>query len=196
MKRLAVLVVFAALALQTAAPAFVPNAEAARRRVVVRKGPRRTTVVVHKGFPLRRRTRMVVVHPARVAVRVAPARYLSPVVFAGVVVAARERPRHDAFVWEDDETLTKSEGWTDFTLNCDARGGKLWLEVATGKVGADWAEVVFENGDTQVVDFKGKTHGPGLYTLVGFEDGREVDHIRMIARARSDETRLVLRMQK
>jgi hypothetical protein len=68
--------------------------------------------------------------------------------------------------------------------------------VAAGKVQADWAEVVFENGDTRVVDFEEKTHGPGLYSLLDFRDGRRVDHVRIVARAKSDEARVVLRMEK
>ena len=60
----------------------------------------------------------------------------------------------------------------------------------------DWAEVVFENGNSQVVDFSESTLGPGLYSLFDFHDGRRVDHVRMVARARSPEAKLVLRMQK
>ena len=107
------------------------------------------------------------------AVRVAPVTFLAPVVFASVVVATA--PARDVLVWEDGETLSKDEDWTEFTLNCDARGTKLWYEVVGGKVQADWAEVVFENGDAQVVDFAEKTHGAGLYSLLDFKDGRKVD---------------------
>src|SRR5262245_47050604 len=85
----------------------------AARRVVVRRGPhRRTTVVVHRGWPLRRPLRSVVVRPARVAWRVTPAVFLAPVVFTGVVVAAA--PAHEVMVWEDGETLAKDEDWTEF----------------------------------------------------------------------------------
>lgn len=181
------------LGIQIAEPAF------AARRVVVRHrgGPHhRTTVVVHRGWPLRRPARAVVIHPARVTVRVAPVTFLAPVVFTGVVIAAASAPAKDILVWEDGETLAKDEDWTEFTLNCDARGTKLWYEVAAGKVQADWAEVVFENGDTQVVDFAEKSHGAGLYPLLDFKDGRKVDHVRMVARAKTDEARIVLRMEK
>lgn len=176
------------LGVQIAVPAF------AARRVVVRHRPHRTTVVVHRGWPLRRPARAVVVRPARVVVRVTPVRYLAPIAFATVVVATA--PAHDVLVWEDGETLAKDEDWTEFTLNCDNRGTKLWYEVVAGKVQADWAEVVFENGDTQVVDFAEKTHDAGLYALLDFKDGRKVDHVRMVARAKSDEARIVLRMEK
>ena len=190
--RLFAVVLLLLFGLQAAEPAF-----AARRGDRHRGGRHhRTTVVVHRGWPLRRPARVVVVRPARVTVRVAPASFLATVVFAGVVIAAANAPAKDILVWEDGETLAKDEDWTEFTLNCDSRGTKLWYEVVNGKVQADWAEVVFENGDTQVVDFAEKTHSAGLYSLCDFRDGRKVDHVRMVARAKSDEARIVLRMEK
>ena len=190
MKRLFAVALVALLTLEAVAPAF------AARRVVVRKGPRRTTVVVHRGWPIRRAHRAVVVRPARVAVRVSPAAYLPLVVWTGVVVAATTAPARDVFVWEDGETLNKGEDWTEFTLNCDNRGTRLWLEVDGGRVQFDWAEVVFENGDARAVDMKEWTRGPGMYELLDFRDGRRVDHARVVARAKSDEARVVLRMEK
>jgi hypothetical protein len=189
MKRLVVLCMLAALTLQSVAPAD------SARRVVVRRGPhRRTVVVVHRGWPLRRPLRAVVVHPARVTYRVAPAVFLPMVVWTGAVVATA--PPHDVLVWEDGETLNADEDWSEFTLNCDARGTKLWLEVANGKAQFDWAEVTFENGDARVVDMKEWTRGPGLYPLLDFADGRKVDHVRVVARAKGDEARVVLKMEK
>jgi hypothetical protein len=191
MKRILVSVLLIATVLPVLEPAF------AARRVVVKRGPhRRTTVVVHRGWPLRRPARVVVVRPARTVVRVRPAVYVAPVVFTAAAIAVASAPAADVIVWEDAETLSRDEDWTEFTLNCDARGTRLWIEVKAGKVQADWAEVVFENGDTQVVDFKEKTHGVGLYPLLDFKDGRKVDHVRMVARARTDEARVVLRMEK
>ena len=177
------------LGLELVAPAY------AARRVVVRRGPhRRTTVVVHRGWPLRRPARVVVVRPARVVYRVHPAVFVAPVVFGAVVVA--NAPAHEVLVWEDGETLNKDEDWTEFTLNCDSRGTRLFYEVVKGKIQGDWAEVVFENGDTQVVDFAEKTQGPGLYQLLDFKDGRKVDHVRAVARAKTDEARVVLKLEK
>ena len=191
MRRLFSLLLFLALGLQVSEPAF------AARRVIVRRGPhRRTTVIVRRSWPLRRPARVVIVHPARVVVRVEPVRFLAPVLFTGVVIAAASAPAHDVLVWEDAETVTRDDDWTEFTLNCDARGAKLWYEVVAGKVQADWAEVVFENGDTQVVDFAEKTHDAGLYPLLDFRDGRKVDHVRMVARARSGEARVALKLEK
>ncbi len=189
MLRLVSIALLMVLGLQIAEPAFA-------RRVVVRHKHKRTTVVVHRGWPLRRPARVVVVRPARVVVRVRPALYLAPVVFAGVIVAASAAPARDILVWENGESLRKDEDWTELTLNADSRGTKLWLEVVSGRVQADWAEVVFENGDARVVDFAERTHGPGLYSLLDFRDGRKVDHVRLVARAKTDEARVVLRMEK
>ena len=144
MKTLVIAVLVAAVSLQAVDAAF------AARRVVVKKRPHRTTVVVHKGWPIKRKTRTVVVRPARVTVRVRPRAYGAPVVFTGAVIAVAARPDRNAIAWEDSERLDKADDWTEFTLNCDTHGEKLWLEIDSGKVQADWAEVVFENGDATV----------------------------------------------
>ena len=191
MKRFITICMLALLGLQAVEPAF------AARRVVVRKGRHhRTVVVVHRGWPIRRPLRTVVVRPARVVVRVRPAVFLPVVVWTGVVIAATALPARDILVWEDGETINKDEGWTEFTLNADNRGTNLWLEVAAGRVQFDWAEVVFENEEARVVDMKEWTRGPGLYHLLDFRDGRRVDHVRVVARAKSDEARVVLKMEK
>jgi hypothetical protein len=97
--------------------------------------------------------------------------------------------------WEDAETLEREEEWTEFTLNADARGAKLYLEI-DGNADLNFAEVVFENGDVQVVDFEEKNHKPGLYSLLDFKDGRKIDHVRLMARARTKEARVALVMAK
>ena len=186
MRRITLIAILVVLGLQSVEPAF------ARRRVVVHRGPNRTRVVVHRGHPIRRALPVVVVHPARRAVVVAPAVFLAPVVWTATVVAL---PGRDALVWEDSETLSKEEGWTDFTLNVEDRGTKLYLEIA-GKAQLNFAEVVFENGDTGVVDFRENTRGPGFYSLLDFRDGRKVDHVRLVARAKSDEARIIVRMAR
>ncbi len=173
--------------------AALDPAIAARR--VVRRGPRgRAVVVVRRGWPLRRPMRRAVVHPARVAIRVQPGVFLAPVVFAGVLIATA--PAHEVLAWEDGETIARADDWSEFTLDCDSRGTKLWLEIAAGRAQFDWAEVVFENGETQVVDFAEKTQGPGHYSLLDFRDGHKVDHVRMVARATTGEARIVLKMEK
>lgn len=184
MKRFLLAALAALVTLQAAAPAF-----AARR--VVRRGPHgRKVVVVHRGFPLRRTLPVVVVRPARVAFRVAPRVFLAPVVWTVVVATA---PAANTLTWEDSETLSQDEEWTEFTLNADARGTALFLEIE-GKAKLNFAEVVFENGDVQVVDFEEKTHPAGLYLLLDFKDGRKVDHVRMVAKAESEKAKVVLRL--
>jgi hypothetical protein len=188
---------FVALLLLAFAIGVTVAESAPARRVVVRRarpaGPHRTTVIVRRGWPLRRPLRVVVVHPLRHPVLVETHTYLGPLAFAAVRVATP--PADDALVWEDTETLTRDEDWTEFTLDCDTRGTRLWFEVA-GRAEVDWAEVVFENGEARVVDFGDKAQGPGLYSLLDFPEGRKVDHVRMVARARSDESRITLRMEK
>ena len=185
MKRFVLAALAALVTLQGAEPVF-----AARR--VVRRGPHgRKVVVVHRGFPLRRALPVVVVRPARVAWRVAPRVFLAPVVWTAVVVAAPPAPK--ALTWEDSETLSQEDEWTEFSLNADARGTALFLEIE-GQAKLNFAEVVFENGDVQVVDFEEKTHPAGLYTLLDFKDGRKVDHVRMVAKAESEKAKVILRL--
>jgi len=189
MKRLLLLLLLVLVGVQAAVPAD------AARRVGVRRGPyHRTVVVVNRGWPIRRPLRAVVVRPVRSPFLVRPAVFMPMVVWTGVVVATP--PIHDALIWEDGETIDKDEDWTEVGLGCHMRGTGLWLEVAEGRAQFDWAEVVFENGDTRVVDMKEWTRGPGLYPLIDFRDGRKVDHVRLVARAKSDNARIVLKLER
>jgi hypothetical protein len=186
----------AAVVLQAVEPAFAGKTvirKGPRRTTVVHKGPHRKTVVVHRHFPLRRALPAVVVRPARFALRVAPAVFVAPVVWVGTVAAVPDR---SVLVWEGAETLAEDDDWTEFALDVNSRGRKLYIEIVTGRAQLNFAEVVFENGDTQVVDFNEKTKGVGLYTLLDFKDGRTVDHVRVVARAKSDSSRVVVRMAK
>lgn len=186
MRKLATVTVLAATGIISALAA-----QAAPPRVVVR-GPR-AAVVVRPGFPLHRTLPHVVVRAPRVTVRVAPAAFLPPVVWApGVVVL----PGPDRIVREDSESLDREDGWTDFTLNIDDRGRKLFLQVVDGRARINFAEVVFENGDAQVVDFGEKPVKPGVYSLLDFADGRKVDHVRMVAAAVTDSVKVVVKMEK
>jgi hypothetical protein len=155
------------------------------RRVVVRKGGRvtRVRVTVRPGFPIRRTLPNVVVRPA--TVRVAPRVYLAPVAFTAVALAASPaQPR----AWSGAETLDRDDGWTDFTIDVDRRGGGLLLEIDRGTAQVSFAEVVFENGEAQVVDFNDRIHATGVYSLIDFKDGRKVDHVRVVAKADSRES--------
>lgn len=154
------------------------------RRVVVRKGGRvtRVRVTVRPGFPIRRTLPNVVVRST--TVRVVPRVYLAPVVFTAVAVNASSAARG----WSTAETLDREEGWTDFTMNVDRRGTGLLLEIDRGTAQVSFAEIVFENGDAQVVDFNDRVHASGVYSLIDFKDGRKVDHVRVVAKADSKES--------
>jgi len=181
LKRLFSIALLSTLILTTAA-------EAARVRV--RKGPRvRTHVTVRTGFPIRRTLPTVIVRPVPV-VRVAPRVYLSPLAFAAVVAVSL--PANHA--WRDSEELEREDGWTDFTMNVDRRGTALFLRIDRGAAQISFAEVVFENGDVQVVDFDDRVHNKGVYELLDFKSGRKVDHVRVIAKASTKETEITLHL--
>jgi hypothetical protein len=158
----------------------VPDADAARR-VVVRKSPRgtRVRVTTHRGFPIHRTLPQVVVRTP--VVRVAPRVYLGPVAFTAAAISTL--PPASARVWTSSETLEREDGWTDFTLNVDRRGRNMILEIDRGAAQISFAEVVFENGEAQVVDFDDRVHATGIYSLIDFKDGRKVDHVRIVAKA-------------
>jgi hypothetical protein len=169
------------------------DASAARvvtRTRVTRHGVTRTHVVVHEGFPIRRAFPEVVIRPVPV-VRVAPRVYLAPVVFTAAVVATVPRSPQN---WRGTETLEREDGWTDFTMNVDRRGGKMLLEIGPGAAQISFAEVVFENGETQVVDFNDHVHARGTYDLLNFRDGRKVDHVRVVAKADTANTDVTLHL--
>ena len=160
-------------------------AEARRVKVVA---PGHARVVVRTGFPLARPLPSVVVRTT--TVRAVPRVYLAPVVFGSVVVASLPGSR----VWSGRERLDREDGWTDFTLNADRTGNRLVLEIDDGPAQISFAEVVFENGEAQVVDFNEKTSVQGRYSLLDFRNGRRVDHVRVVARApgRDSEIRIHL----
>ncbi len=118
--------------------------------------------------------------------------YASPLVFRRTVVAL---PARDRLIWEDSETISRREDWIDTTLAVNQRGNKLFLRV-NGRAQIDFAEVHFQNGNVQVVDFKEAPLDSGTYSLLDFNDGRHVDHVRVVAKARSREARLSVLMAR
>ena len=165
--------------------------------VVIKRRPhRRTVVVVHKGFPIVRPARHVVIHPVVRPVRVVPRVFLPLAFWTGAAVVAASIPGPQLIVWEDGEELDAQEDWAEFTLNCQNTGAKLWLEIARGRVRFDWAEVVFGNGEAQVLDMKEFVREPGFYLLLDFANGREIDHVRMVAKSETPQARVVLKIQK
>lgn len=121
-----------------------------------------------------------------------PAVYLKPVVFSSVVVVA---PAGDDLVWQGTDTFEKSDEWVETMFPVNEKGRSLVLHV-DGRLQVDFAEVVFENGDAQVVDFDNKTLKNQTCRLLDFKDGRKVSHVRMVARVKSDTARATVRMAK
>lgn len=179
MKRLLVAILLAL----TLGP-VAPSAEAARVKVV--HHGHRTRVVIHRGFPIRRSLPRVYIRPPQIAIRITPHHFLPAVVFRGGVVTTL--PAGEPRAWQEEETLTREDDWTEFTMNVDARGSRLLLDISGGPAQLSFAEVVFENGEAQVVDFNDRAQKLGIYSLLDFRDGRKVDHIRLVAKASDDET--------
>ena len=167
-------------------------AQRRRARVVVRTP--RTRVVVHRGHPIVRAAALnVIVHPARRVVAVgAPLRFLPVVTFAAVTVPL---PARERLVWQDTERIDKDEDWVESNFGVDDRGDALFLQV-DGRVELNFADVTFENGDVQVVDFNERPHGSGVYKLYDFPGVRTVKTVRLVARARSDEATLRLYLNR
>lgn len=163
-----------------------------RRRVMVR-GPR-TRIVVHRGHPIVRAHRLnVVVHPARRVVVVgAPLRFLPVATFTAVPAAL---PARERLVWQDTETIDRDEEWVESNFGIDDRGDSLFLQV-DGSARLNFADVTFEDGDVQVVDFDAKTQRSGVYKLYGFPSVRTVKTVRLVARAETDEATLRLYLNR
>jgi hypothetical protein len=126
-----------------------------------------------------------------------PLIFLPPVIFGGVYLDYRDdRSWRDRLLWEDAITVYDDEGWIEFTLDCGARGERLWIEIRGGRGRVDWAEIVFDDGGAQVIDFSDRSLGPGLYHLLEFHGYRRVNYARMVARASTREMRLILRLER
>jgi hypothetical protein len=164
---------------------------AQRRRVVVRRAPvRRTTIVVRPGHPIHRvLPRTVVVRPARTAVVVGrPLRFLPLVVWRPVIVTLPPRER---LLWQESEALSKEDDWVDLNFGVDKRGGALFLNIE-GQSQLNFAEVTFDNGDVQVVDFADQEQKAGIYQVLDFADGRTVKTVRVLAKSNSGDSTLTL----
>ncbi|HEV8589358.1 MAG TPA: hypothetical protein VGQ72_10825 [Pyrinomonadaceae bacterium] len=170
-----------------------------QRRVVVRHpGARhpvaRARLVVRPGHPIHR------VLPANVVVRTArravivnhPLVYLPTLAWRASVASL---PARERLVWQDSETISRDEEWVDTNYGIDASGDALFLDI-DGKAKLNFAEVTFENGQVQVVDFNEKTYNTGVYNLLDFADGRHVANVRILAKSESDDTKLSVYLSK
>ncbi|MBY0508293.1 MAG: hypothetical protein K2X03_30555 [Bryobacteraceae bacterium] len=165
----------------------------AQRRVVVRPA-RGGRVVVHPGHPLRRPLpAAIVVRPARTRVVVPGALVFLPVaVFAGVAMTL---PARDRLVWQDSESFKKSEGWVESNFGVNAKGNALYFDL-DGRAELNYADVTFSNGEVQTVDFEEKARAPGTYRLLDFADGRHVQTVKILARARTEHAKLTVYIAK
>jgi hypothetical protein len=118
----------------------------------------------------------------------APAVFLPAVAWTAAVVTL---PASDRLVWQDSETIERDEGWVDSNFGVDRSGNALFLAI-TGRAQLNFAEVVFANGNIQVVDFNERTHGSGVYKFLDFADGRHVKTVRILAKSESEETKLAV----
>jgi len=178
---------FAAMMLWTAELSAQP------RRGAVRRPPgRRTAIVVRPAHPIRRvLPRTVVVRPARTHVVLGvPLVFLPPIIWrpAPLVLPARDR-----LLWQESEVLAKEDEWVDCNFGVDRRGGGLILGI-DGTAQLNFAEITFDNGNVQVVDFEDREHKAGTYELLNFADGRVVKTVRVLAKSVSGETTLTLHL--
>ncbi len=143
-------------------------------------GAVRVRINVRAGHPIHPRlNRTVVVRTRPVIALRAPIVYAPLLAYRPIVVTAPPRNR---IVWSDNERMQKNEDWVDTTFAVNKKGDALYLRIR-GRGQVDFAEVTFENGQVQVVDFKDGTLESGTHLLLDFKDGREVNSVRLIARA-------------
>ena len=152
----------------------------------------RSQIVVGRGWPIHRALPTVIVRPSHTPVKVQPATYLAPVVWHPLVVP---RPDASLLVWHDGDHLARTDDWTEMTFNTAARGTRLFLEVEGGPVQVQFVEIVFANGKTSVVDFQENVREQGFYPVLDFKEAKDVDHVRLVARAKSDAARVLVHLQ-
>lgn len=163
-------------------------------RVVHRPMPRRTRLVVRTGHPIRRTLPAhVVFRPARRFVAAgAPLVFLPRIAWRAAVVTL---PSSERLVWQDTESISSEEGWVDTNFGVDASGNALFLDI-NGHARLNFAEVAFENGQIQVVDFNESAQRTGIYRLLDFADGRHVKTVRILAKSEADESKLAVYLSK
>lgn len=163
-------------------------------RVVVHRPVAHTRLVVRRGHPIRRvLPSTVVVRPARRVVTLnAPVVYLPSRTWNATVVTL---PSSERLVWQDSEEIHSDEGWVDTNLGVDGTGNALFIKI-DGLAQLSFAEVVFGNGNVQVVDFNDSAQRAGVYNLLDFSDGRHVNAVRLLAKSNSDDSKLTVYLSK
>lgn len=153
----------------------------------------RVGIRIGAGHPLARPGRTVIVRsrPAPVVVR-APIVYAAPIVWTRRVVTL---PARDRLLWEDSEVIHRREDWVDSTLNVNNRGNALYLNIE-GRSHLDFAEIHFDNGQVQVVDFRNGDVESGTFLLLDFANGRHVNAVRLIAKSQTPRSKLTVYLAK
>lgn len=194
----ALLLVF--IGLQTVEPAFAKKRERQkseeRRRGHELRGPGRSEVELFKGWPLKRSAHVVLVRAPKRKVNIQPKSYLATVEPGRRYAMKGAAPARVNVLWEDSLRLSKDDHWTQLTLPAGTRGTRLWLDLRGGKAKLDWAEIVYDNADAHVVDFRERTLAPGLYSILDPRAPRVVSHVRMVARAMSKPTNVKLMLER
>ena len=125
--------------------------------------------------------------------RLYPAWFLPLYVWPGPTDAVDPEYADEESAWEDTDALVPAEQWADRTFDVHGDGRALLMDIS-GLTALDYAEVIFEDGSTQVVDFRNTTTGPGTYLLLDFDSVRTVNNIRLVARAVSPQVKLNIRL--
>jgi hypothetical protein len=160
-----------------------------RRRPVVVPRPR-ARIVVRPGHPIRRPLPQTVIvrAPGKVVTVGAPLVFLTPVVWTATVVSL---PARRQLLWQDSERIERDEDRVDCNPGVDDRGKALYLGLR-GRARLNFAEITFDNGHVQVVDFEEHPRDSGTYRLLDFADGRRVATVRLLAKAESPEATLTV----
>jgi hypothetical protein len=149
----------------------------------------RVNIRLGTGHPLRRPGRTVILRPPRPIIRVrAPIRYAPIVIWNPVAISIPPRER---LLAEDRETIRRAEDWVDMTLNVHGRGDHLYLRI-DGRAQLDFAEIQMANGQVHVVDFNERDTESGSFHLFDIHRGREVAHVRLVARARTPDATITV----
>jgi hypothetical protein len=91
------------------------------------------------------------------------------------------------------QNLGLEEGWRPIGFSVGEPVSGLYLRV-WGRVQFDRAEIVFRDGELEVVDLRQCVRSGGLYVLTEFDARREVMGVRMVVRARSDFAYVALKL--
>ena len=150
------------------------------------------TNIAAADFPIHRRLPTATVVRRPTVTIVEPRMYLTPTTFSAVMSSNPPAVLNE--VWSGTEQLKSSDGWIDFTKSVGVIGQHLYLSVDDGEAQISYAEVVFDDGASQVVDFNDQFQDPGLFSLVDSLNGQRVDHVRVVAKADSSLSDISLRL--